>query len=65
MIAARSASPRLASPPNKPMHPTANTRVVINPYLAERRVKGGVRRFFTQGSAPLLRLQGVDIHLGW
>jgi hypothetical protein len=30
--------------PNKPMHPTADMRDVINPNLVRRRVIGGVRR---------------------
>jgi hypothetical protein len=33
-----------ASPPNKPMHPTADTAAVINLGGAARRVIGGVRR---------------------
>src|SRR5829696_2278843 len=37
--------PRLASPPNKRMHPTADTRAVIKFRGAARRVMRGVRCF--------------------
>jgi len=45
MSVARSALSRSTSRPNKPMHPTADTRAVMFLNLAGRRVIGGVSRF--------------------
>jgi len=54
--------------PNKPMHPTADTRVVINPRRSGRRVIGGVMAPLRvsakswAASAPE-RAAGVEIYL--
>ena len=48
---AEEASYAPAPPPNKPMHPTADTGDVINLHGTGRRVIGGVRRNIVKGNS--------------